>query len=41
MTPAQTTFSIPRNPEVPVAAIRPLKPAEVRADAEQFIILLS
>ena len=40
MTPAQTTFSIPRNPDVPVVAICPLKPAEVRADAEQFFILL-
>ena len=41
MTFAQTRFAIPNNTEVPVIVIRPLKPAEVRADAEQFFILLS
>ena len=39
MTPAHTRFAIPNNTELPVIVIRALKPAEVRADTEQFFIL--
>ena len=41
MTPAQSIWSISDNFQVPVIAIRPLKPVETSADAEQFFIFLS